>query len=122
HPEQVTGNGVARKEDVDLGSCVKNTMGTNPAIMPTSQAVDAAEPEASGNVGSLENDKDPSVSNSGPDDDDHHTITGQPPVVDKTKNSNWNKEPEIAAGTEPQNETIRDTVFTAARRSMMDKQ
>ncbi|KAG6867122.1 hypothetical protein C0993_006576 [Termitomyces sp. T159_Od127] len=89
--------------------------------MPTAVGVDAPEPEASGNVGSMKNDGGSGKDNPEPSDDDHCMTSGENPVVDKTINSNTNE-----TGTLPKthNEfnSTQDDVFDAARRNMTTEQ
>ncbi|KAG6863852.1 hypothetical protein C0993_010142, partial [Termitomyces sp. T159_Od127] len=100
---------------------LKFSVDSNPAMMPTAVGVDAAEPEASGNVGSMKNDGGLGKDNPKPGDDDHCMTSGENPVVDKTINSNTNE-----TGTLPKthNEfnSTQDDVFDAARRNMTTEQ
>ncbi|KAG6867341.1 hypothetical protein C0993_004181, partial [Termitomyces sp. T159_Od127] len=97
------------------------SMDSNPAVIPTAVGMDATESEASGNVGSMKNDRGSGKDNPKPGDDDHCMPSGENPVVDKTIDSNTNETGTLPKTHDEFNST-QDNIFDATRCNMTMEQ
>ncbi|KAG6875812.1 hypothetical protein C0993_007325, partial [Termitomyces sp. T159_Od127] len=93
-PEQTSAARNVRNGEATPRPHLEFSADSNPAVMPTAIGVDAAEPKASGNVGSMKNDGGSGKDDPEPSDDDHCMPSGENPEALLSEYNSFQNEPE----------------------------